>query len=282
MQRIAGNPDYDATKKANHVMVTDATCHDLPKWWPTNLPANAPLVARLCNLPIKILCLISVGNSSPEGLWELTTPGRDADWTQFREGLIHRTSNMNIVVCATASTERVPIDTSAVQASLVLTTSATFLSSQSPVPVLLHYTSTGPYILIMAAAGMAGVAVGSGAYLLFFAVGIQPIHIRVRAAHQEPSTFNSPTCRLSPERVGGFGLHCICLPPPRCGLVCQEAAGLWVMIQHLHVHLSEPLTLYLALCWSAWAATHPVAKSGIISVGMLYTLQCALFATLIL
>ncbi|KDQ51842.1 hypothetical protein JAAARDRAFT_198718 [Jaapia argillacea MUCL 33604] len=111
--------------------------------WVVRLP-QGKLIRRFC----RVACLLGMGTSSMDRLKEITAEGNEAHWKEFKDAMFNRVANVNVV------------------SSLILATTAAFLTTTPPSPIA-PWLNPMPYVTLLAAFCLGFVGVGCGTFLLF-------------------------------------------------------------------------------------------------------------------
>jgi hypothetical protein len=138
-----------------------------PHWHPPN-PVGK--FGRLWWTLFNILCVTSFGHAGLQPVWasmKLEQEGDDSVWDYGVRQTCDRLNNMLLVVRLN-NLEKVSIHLIHIQASLLLATSAAFVTTDPPRASIVNYTMRGPYICLLGAFGLliGGIVVASVAVLV--------------------------------------------------------------------------------------------------------------------
>ncbi|KAJ7187333.1 hypothetical protein C8R46DRAFT_1059503 [Mycena filopes] len=127
------------------------TVHPMPSHWRT--PRGTHPLALVQRALFTILCLGAHGHVGLEPFWvAIRRADKDGGgaWVEARQQLCERLNNMLIV------------------GSLLLASSATFITTVSPAPAIVNYTLRGPYICFICAAALqvVGIIGAANGYLI--------------------------------------------------------------------------------------------------------------------
>ncbi|KIK69332.1 hypothetical protein GYMLUDRAFT_53771 [Collybiopsis luxurians FD-317 M1] len=119
--------------------------HEVPQHW-------KPPKAKIRRIIFNALCLMAFGRAGLDAVWAaivLEEEGDESVWAETIRQIIDRLTNISLM------------------AGLLLTTSATFLTTLPPRPDMMNFTLRGPYLCLMGSfALLGGLTVGGSAFLV--------------------------------------------------------------------------------------------------------------------
>ncbi|KAF8836153.1 hypothetical protein BDN67DRAFT_1014919 [Paxillus ammoniavirescens] len=113
---------------------------------------------------LNVVFLLAIGVPTVQRMREITAPENAAQWQNFKSAQLSRLGNLNVV------------------GSLILATTAAFLTTQPTTPIV-NWTRQVPYLMFIAAVCLAGNGVGCGTFLLLILMDAQAESLRQLLDH---------------------------------------------------------------------------------------------------